>query len=42
MKVTISLSGKVGPEDLSPEALERLVEVFENFQRDRREDGDSI
>ena len=42
MKVTIALSGKVGPEDLSPEALERLVEVFENFQRDRREHGDSI
>lgn len=42
MRVTISLSGKVGPEDLTPEALERLVEVFENFQRERRNDGDGL
>jgi predicted anti-sigma-YlaC factor YlaD len=35
MKVTIALSGSVGPEDLAPEALSRLVDVFEKYQRDK-------
>ena len=40
MKVTIALSGSVSPEDLSEKALKDLMEVFENFQRDRNDEGD--
>jgi anti-sigma factor RsiW len=40
MKVTIALSGSVSPEDLSEKALTDLMEVFENFQRDRNDEGD--
>jgi predicted anti-sigma-YlaC factor YlaD len=35
MRVTIALSGSVGPDDLSPDALSRLVDVFEQYQRDK-------
>ncbi len=38
MKVTIALTGSVTPEDVSSEALSKLVEVFENFQREKSED----
>jgi predicted anti-sigma-YlaC factor YlaD len=38
MRVTISLTGSVAPEDLSPEALSRLVDVFEKFQREGSQD----
>lgn len=34
MKVTIQLTGSVGVEDLGDEVLDRLVEVFEQYQRD--------
>jgi anti-sigma factor RsiW len=40
MKVTIALSGSVSPEDLPEKALTDLMEVFENFQRDRNDEGD--
>jgi anti-sigma factor RsiW len=40
MRVTITVTGTVGPEDLSPEALEAILDVFDNYQRDRREDFD--
>lgn len=39
MRVTIALVGAVGPEDLSNEALDRLVDVFENYRREV--DGDA-
>ncbi len=35
MRVTISLAGRVGPDDLSDEALTALLDVFDNFQRER-------
>jgi len=35
MRVTIAISGSVGPEDLSAEALSRLVDVFEKYQQDQ-------
>lgn len=38
MRTTILLTGTVGPEDLSSEALDALLEVFDNFQRERGED----
>ena len=41
MRVTITLTGRVEPEDLSPAALDALLEVFDNFQRERgQESGD--
>jgi anti-sigma factor RsiW len=39
MKVTISLLGSVGPDDLPPGALDRLVDVFEDYLREV--DGES-
>lgn len=35
MRATIVLTGSAGPEDLSSPALSALLEVFDNFQRDR-------
>jgi len=35
MRVTIAISGSVGPEDLSAEALSRLVDVFEKYRQDQ-------
>jgi anti-sigma factor RsiW len=37
MRATIAVTGAVGPEDLSPAALDALLEVFDNFQRERGE-----
>jgi hypothetical protein len=34
MRATISLTGSVGPEDLDPDALEALMDVFDNFRRE--------
>ena len=34
MRATIALSGSVGPEDLSNEAVARLVDVFEKYHRE--------
>ncbi|MFZ1062445.1 MAG: zf-HC2 domain-containing protein [Acidimicrobiales bacterium] len=34
MRVTIALTGTVSPDDLTDEALARLVDVFEKYQRD--------
>jgi anti-sigma factor RsiW len=34
MREIIDLCGEVGPEDLSDEAVARLVDVFEKYQRD--------
>lgn len=41
MRVTIAVTGTVGPEDLSPEALEAMLNVFDNFQRERDEESDA-
>ncbi len=38
MRATIALAGQVGPDDLSDDALDALMEVFDNFQRDRDAD----
>ena len=38
MRTTIALTGSVGPDDLSSDALDALLEVFDNFQRERGED----
>ena len=35
MRVTIAVAGNDGPEDLSPEALDALLDVFDRFQRGR-------
>lgn len=32
MRVTIALTGSVGPEDLAPDAIDRLVDVFERYR----------
>ena len=40
MRATIALAGRVGPEDLSSEALDALLDVFDNFQRERN-DGEA-
>jgi len=37
MRLTIDASGSVSPDELAPEALDDLVEIFRAF---RREDGD--
>lgn len=34
MRVTIQTTGSVGPEDLSPEALDDLTELFERYRDD--------
>lgn len=39
MRVTISLTGQVHPEDLSQEALDDLMGVFDRFQRERDDGG---
>jgi hypothetical protein len=40
MRATIALAGRVGPEDLSDDALDALLDVFDNFQRDRGDPGE--
>jgi len=35
MRITIAISGSVGPEDLPAEALSRLLDVFEKYQQDK-------
>lgn len=37
IRVTIALSGRVDPEDLSADTLEALLAVFDRYQRDRGE-----
>ena len=32
VRVTVELSGRVGPEDLDPEVLEGLVDLFEQYR----------
>ena len=39
MRATIILTGQVGPEDLSDQALDDLMDVFERFRRDGDEDA---
>ena len=34
MRATIALTGTVGPDDLSEDALDALMEVFDNFRRE--------
>lgn len=34
MRVTIALTGAIEPEDLDPEVLERLLDVFRKFHAD--------
>ena len=34
MRATIALTGQVGPEDLSEQALEDLMDVFDRFRRE--------
>lgn len=34
MRVTIALTGKVGPEDLAPDVLSTLLEVFDHYRND--------
>ncbi len=34
MRATIALTGTVGPGDLSEDALDALMEVFDNFRRE--------
>lgn len=41
MRATIALAGRVGPDDLTDDALGALMEVFDNFQRDRDTDESS-
>lgn len=38
MRVTIAVTGTVGPEDLSREALDALLDIFDHFQNERRAD----
>jgi anti-sigma factor RsiW len=38
MRVTITLTGTVGPEDLSPEALEELGNIFDLYQAESKDD----
>ncbi|MGD1014117.1 MAG: anti-sigma factor [Acidimicrobiales bacterium] len=35
MRITIAISGSVGPEDLPAEAVSQLLDVFEKYQRDK-------
>ncbi len=35
MRVTIAVTGTVGPEDLSPAALDALLDIFDQFQNER-------
>jgi anti-sigma factor RsiW len=37
MRATIALTGRVEPEDLSAEALDVLMDLFDNYRRDRDE-----
>lgn len=39
MRATIALTGSVGPEDLSPQALAALLGVFDNFHGERGGDA---
>jgi anti-sigma factor RsiW len=41
MRATIALTGEVGPEDLSDDALDALMAVFDEFQRDKNEANDA-
>ncbi len=41
MRATIALPGRVGPEDLSDDALDTLMDVVDQFQRDRDTDDSS-
>jgi len=41
IRATIALAGRVGPDDLSDDALGALMDVFDNFQRDRDADESS-
>jgi hypothetical protein len=34
MRATIAAAGSVGPDDLSPETLEGIVELFERYRGD--------
>jgi anti-sigma factor RsiW len=38
MRVTIALTGTVGPDDLSPDALEKLVAIFDLYQDELKND----
>jgi hypothetical protein len=38
MRVTIALTGTVTPDDLAPEAVDRLVDVFEAYLREKDQD----
>jgi len=38
MRATLVLTGRVEPEDVSPEALTALLDVFDQYQRDRDSD----
>jgi anti-sigma factor RsiW len=38
MRVTITLTGTVGPEDLSPEALEELCNIFDLYHGESEDD----
>ena len=38
MRATIALTGSVGPDDLDPEALETLVEIFDRYQDETTDD----
>jgi anti-sigma factor RsiW len=40
MRVTIALTGSVGPDDLSSDALDALLSVFDNYQRGDPEVGE--
>jgi anti-sigma factor RsiW len=40
MRATIALAGSVGPDDLSTEALDALLNVFDKYQRENRENGE--
>ena len=42
MRVTIAVTGRVEPEDLSPAALDALLDVFDNFQRERGQDSGDV
>lgn len=38
MRVTIALTGTVGPDDLAPEALEQLLDIFDLYQSESKDD----
>ena len=39
MRVTIELTGRVESDDLSPEMVDALLDVYDNYWRDKGEDA---